>query len=117
SAVMSGTGFGASNVVTIKFNCFAANCSSTQVLATPTTDAAGNFGPTNVVIPTGQAIGTHYMAGHDASGALAVDTYSITGASGRVGASPSGPTDPNAVLNPQPPAGWLPPTPGDGVTP
>lgn len=58
SATVTGTGFGANEIVTIKLNCTSSTCTSKIVLGTVKTDSNGSF-TLNVLIPKSIPLGKH----------------------------------------------------------
>lgn len=74
---VSGTGFAASQTVTIKWNCATATCSSTTVLGTVTTTSTGTFSKL-VHAPTGAATGTYPIGSADTSSHFATINFKVT---------------------------------------
>lgn len=62
TASMSGTGYGANEQVTFKWNCKSPTCTSTTVLGTATADSNGSFTNAPITIPTA-TVGTVYPIG------------------------------------------------------
>lgn len=62
SATITGTGYGANELVTVKWDCGSATCASTLTLVTVKADGNGNF-TVAVKIPTGTTIGKHTIGG------------------------------------------------------
>jgi hypothetical protein len=74
-----GTGYGASEGVTLKYNCGTSGCSSTTILATPQTDANGFF-RVLVSLPKTTSAGVHALGAiGGTSGVFATATFTITG--------------------------------------
>ncbi len=79
-ATILGTGFGANESVTVKWNCATSTCTSTTVLGTITTDVNGNFNGLSVTIPTPSTVATTYTIGATGgtSNAFATTHYKVT---------------------------------------
>ena len=79
-ATISGTGFGANETVTVKWNCTSSTCTSTMVLGTITTDANGNFNGLSTTIPTPVGVKATYTIGAigGTSKAFAATHYKVT---------------------------------------
>lgn len=78
SATVKGTGYLANEMVTVKWNCTSATCSSTTVLATVKANGSGNF-TVNVTIPTSATIGQYTIGGIGQTSHLFARTiYTVT---------------------------------------
>jgi large repetitive protein len=78
AAKVSGTGFEPSAAITVSWNCSAASCPSPVTLATPTTDANGDFSAVSVTIPS-SAVGTYSLRAADAGVTItAYTTFKVT---------------------------------------
>jgi parallel beta-helix repeat protein len=62
NATITGTGYRANEMVTVKWDCGSATCTSTTTLVTVKANGSGNFTIT-VQIPTGASIGKHTIGG------------------------------------------------------
>jgi hypothetical protein len=60
---VAGTGYGAQETVSVRWDCTSPNCSSTTVLGQATTDANGNFPATLMTIPATAPFGAHTLGG------------------------------------------------------
>ncbi len=80
SATVAGSGFGAMETVTVKWNCSTIHCASTVVLGTATTDSTGSFANLQVKIPRTARIGKTYPVGAigKTSGLFASTTFKVT---------------------------------------
>lgn len=80
AATIAGTGFGANETVTVKWNCTTSTCASTTILGTVTSDANGNFTGLGVAIPSPSVIGTTYTIGAagGTSNVFAVTHFKVT---------------------------------------
>ncbi|PZS08121.1 MAG: hypothetical protein DLM70_03000 [Chloroflexi bacterium] len=86
SATVSGTGYGAKETVTIRWDCSTYTCTGSTVLGTAVTDAAGNFGGSSkvssvrIVIPRNATHVTHTLAGKGTvnSNDFKTATYKVT---------------------------------------
>ncbi len=78
SATITGTGYRANEMVTVKWDCGSATCTSTTTLVTVQADGNGNF-TIMVQIPTGASIGKHTIGGiGQTSKKFASTTYKVT---------------------------------------
>jgi 5'-nucleotidase len=75
---VAGSGYGAHESVALKYDCATSGCSSSTVLATPTTDGNGAFSVT-VTLPGTASVGTHSIGGKGStSGVFATTSITIT---------------------------------------
>ncbi len=78
NAIVTGSGYGANELVKVKWNCTSSTCSSTLVLGTVTTDNNGNF-TLKVKIPTSTTIASHTIgAKGSTSNKFARTIYNVT---------------------------------------
>lgn len=78
TVTVSGAGYGANETVTLRWNCATAGCSSTTVLATPSTDGNGVF-TLSVRVPSSAHTGAHALGGTGGvSDVFAATTLTVT---------------------------------------
>jgi hypothetical protein len=76
---ISGSGYGANETVTIKWNCASSTCSSSTVLGTVTTNSTGQFSGLSITIPSTATAGSYPIGGKGGtSGAFTDVSFTVT---------------------------------------
>lgn len=86
---VAGTSFGASELVTLYWNCSTSPCTGAMVLGSTTTDATGAFAGLSAKIPAAAA-GKYHIAGLGAtSGDFAIKSFTVTAAKAALTVAPT----------------------------